>query len=177
MITGKSLFFLFSWQPLLGNKFFHHNHAANQPKLLYPWKIGVKQLKTTEKNCGKGVFSTPFLRTQTLTMGSKCSKKIVFWIFTIICHIPRAFFNHLLRAVPARRALFEKWNPFFPTKNSKKTCRLGGCSVLNSLNLRKCGVKIHNCALLLPFTALFWLYRTHALIFPYFHIPEWIWFV
>ena len=45
----------------------------------------------------------------------------------------RAYFNHLLRAVPARSALFEKRNVFFSTKNSKNTCRLGGCSILNAL--------------------------------------------
>ena len=38
----------------------------------------------------------------------------------------RAYFNHLLRAVPTRSALFEKQNAFFSTKNSKNTCRLGG---------------------------------------------------
>ena len=38
----------------------------------------------------------------------------------------RAFSNHLLRAVPARSALFEKWNAFFSTKNLRNTCRLGG---------------------------------------------------
>ena len=45
----------------------------------------------------------------------------------------RAYFNHLLHAVPARSALFEKRNVFFSTKNSKNTCRLGGCSILNAL--------------------------------------------
>ena len=53
----------------------------------------------------------------------------------------RASFNYLLRAVPARSALFERLNAFFSTKNSKNTCRLGGCSVLNALNLEKCWVK------------------------------------
>ena len=67
----------------------------------------------------------------------------------------RAFSNHLLHAVPARSALFKKWNAFFSTKNSRNTCRLGGCSVLNVLNLEKCGVKDHNCAHLLHFIAFF----------------------
>ena len=80
-------------------------------------------------------------------------------------HIARAYFNHLLHAVPALSALFEKQNAFFSTKNSKNTCRLGGCSVLNALNFDKWGVKTHNCALLLDLLALFWLYRTHAFIF------------
>ena len=70
--------------------------------------------------------------------------------------VDRAYFNHLLRAVPARSALFEK-------RNAKNTCRLGRFSVLNVLNLKKGAVKIHNCALLLDFLALF-LYRTYALI-------------
>ena len=77
----------------------------------------------------------------------------------------RASFNYFLRAVPARSALFERLNAFFSTKNSKNTCRVGGCSVLNALNLEKCWVKMHNCALLLRFIALFWLKRTHALVF------------
>ena len=77
----------------------------------------------------------------------------------------RAFSNHLLSAVTARSTLFEKWNTFSSNKISKNTCNLGGCSVLNVLNLKKCRVKIHNCALLLHFIDLFWFYRTHALIF------------
>ena len=77
----------------------------------------------------------------------------------------RAYFNHLLRAVAARNALFAKRNTFFYTKNSKNTCRLGESSILNALNLEKWGVKTHSCALLLDFLALFWLYRTHAIIF------------
>ena len=48
---------------------------------------------------------------------------------------------------------------------TKKTCRLGGCSVLNAINLEKRRVKIHKYVLLLDFLALFWLYRTHVLIF------------
>ena len=31
----------------------------------------------------------------------------------------KVFFNHLLRAVPARSALFEKWNALFSIKTSK----------------------------------------------------------
>ena len=103
--------------------------------------------------------------------------KFSFYSIGIIClishkseyakYVIRAYFNHLLRAVPACSALFEKWNAFFSTKNSRNTCRLGGgdCSILNYLNLEKLGVKTHNCTLLLDFLALFWLYRTHALIF------------
>ena len=49
----------------------------------------------------------------------------------------RAYFNHLLRAVSARSTLFEKWNVFFFTKNSKNTYRLVGYSDLNALNLEK----------------------------------------
>ena len=37
----------------------------------------------------------------------------------------RVYFNHLLRTVPTRSALFEKRNAFFSTKTSKNTCRLG----------------------------------------------------
>ena len=79
-------------------------------------------------------------------------------------HIARAYFNHLLHAVPALSALFEKRNAFFSTKNSKNTCRLGGCGVLHALNVEKWGVKTHNCALLLDFLAF--LVIPHAC--PYF---------
>ena len=67
----------------------------------------------------------------------------------------RAYFNQLLRAVPARSALFEKWNAFFYTKNFKDTFRLGGCTVLNALNLEKWWVQIYKCVLLLDFLDLF----------------------
>ena len=62
--------------------------------------------------------------------------KFSFYSICIIClishkseyakYVIRAYFNHLLRAVPACSALFEKWNAFFSTKNSRNTCRLGG---------------------------------------------------
>ena len=68
----------------------------------------------------------------------------------------QGFFYHLSRAVPTHSVLFEKWNAFFSVKISKNTCRLGGCRVLNVLNLEKYGVNIHNCALLLHFIALVW---------------------
>ena len=45
----------------------------------------------------------------------------------------QGFFNHLLRAVSTRSALFEKWSALFSIKNSKNTYCLGGCSVLNAL--------------------------------------------
>ena len=74
----------------------------------------------------------------------------------------QGFFNSLLHAVPARSAFFfEKSNAFFSPKNSKNKCLLAGCSVLDALNLEKCGVKIHNCALLLHFIAFF-LVTPHA---------------
>ena len=65
-----------------------------------------------------------------------------------------AFFNHLLCVVATGNALFEKWNALFSTKNSKTTFHLGGCSVLNALNLEKWGVKIHLCAFFLTFLAI-----------------------
>ena len=54
----------------------------------------------------------------------------------------RAYFNHLLRAVAARSALFEKQNTFFSTKSFKNRCLFffgggGGGSVLNALNLQQ----------------------------------------
>ena len=79
--------------------------------------------------------------------------------------VRKAYFNHLSRAIFARSALLEKLNALFSTKNSKNTSRLVECTVLNTLNLEKWGVKVHNCALLLDFLALLCLYRTRALIF------------
>lgn len=49
------------------------------------------------------------------------------------------------------------WYACKSTKNSKNTC-LGGCSVLNALNLEELGVKIHNYALLLDYVVLLWWY-------------------
>ena len=74
--------------------------------------------------------------------------------------------------VPACSAVFEKYNALFSTKTSKNTCCLVGCSILNALNLENwrsvcvCGGGggIHNCALLLDFLTIFWLYRMHTLI-------------
>ena len=51
---------------------------------------------------------------------------VTFEILLLTNFVSRAYFNHLLRAVPARTTLFEKWNAFFSSKNSKNTCRLGG---------------------------------------------------
>ena len=75
------------------------------------------------------------------------------------------FFNHLLLAVSACSDLLEKLKAFFSTKSSKNTCRFKWCSVLNTLHLKKCRLKINNCALLLDFLAIFWLQSAHALIF------------
>ena len=60
----------FSKSPHFGNRGGAPG-AAYQSKLL---KIKVKWIKTTHKNCLKGVSSTPMLRTQALKMDSKCSK-------------------------------------------------------------------------------------------------------
>ena len=59
------------------------------------------------------------------------------------------------QAVPLLR------NEVLSTKNSKNTCRLGGCSVLNALNLEKMRGKSSQLRLLLDFIALFWLYCSH----------------
>ena len=97
--------------------------------------------------------------------GIKTWQEIVIPLRYTLFFTSRACFKQLLRAVPAHSALFEIWNVFFSTKNFKNTFCLRGCSALNALNLEKWGVKIYKCVLLLDFLALFWLYRTHALIF------------
>ena len=86
-------------------------------------------------------------------------------LFSPFHAISRAFFNHLLRAVHAPSALFEKWNPLFSTKISKKACRLGGCSVLNALNLEKWGIKTHNCALFTGLSCPFFCYTVRMPLF------------
>ena len=57
--------------------------------------------------------------------------------------------------ISARSALFEKLNASLTTKHLENTHRFGRCSILNTLNLGKWGVRIHNCAVLLDFLALF----------------------
>ena len=64
----KSVFFLFLWQPSLG-KFIYDNHAACQPSVP----------RILKKICCKEVSFSPLLRTQTLKMGSKCSKNTFFY--------------------------------------------------------------------------------------------------
>ena len=76
----------------------------------------------------------------------------------------RAFFNLLLYAVSTCSAFVETLNALLSTKNSQNICRLGRRSILNALNLKKLGVKIHNFALLLDFLALFG-YTTHMPLF------------
>ena len=65
-------------------------------------------------------------------------------------YVIRAFFNQLLRAVPAHIALFEKLNAFSSTKNCKNTCCLGGFSFLKALNLEKWGVEALVTLILFP---------------------------
>ena len=95
--------------------------------------------------------------------------KVILQVVTIIntgdtVKLRRAFLKHLLHAVPARSALFEKWNALFSTKTSKNTCRLRGCTVLNALNLEELWEKSTIVAFYRNF-AFFWLYHPHALIF------------
>ena len=68
----KSVFF--HGNSYLAKKLLHYNHAASQSKLFL--KNEVKQIKTTQKSCRKGVSTTLLLNTQTLTltMKSKYSK-------------------------------------------------------------------------------------------------------
>ena len=84
----------------------------------------------------------------------------------------RAYFSHLLGAVPTRSALFEKQNTLFSDKTFKTTCCLGGCSIPNALNLNELGVKTRNCALLWDFFALF-CYTAHMPLFSRIS-PGWI---
>ena len=45
--------FLFSLQPLLEKQILHHNYATYQSKLLCPWRIEVKEIKTTQEIVAK----------------------------------------------------------------------------------------------------------------------------
>ena len=112
-------------------------------------RLTPKNTMLLKKECIKWTIRVKIVQV-TRVRGMNCFKP----------YIVRAYFNHLLRTVPASSALSEKRNAFSSTKNSKNTCHLG-----NALNLGKWGVKTHNCVLSLDVLALFWLYRTHALIF------------
>ena len=57
---------------------------------------------------------------------------------------PSASFTHLLCAIPACNALFEKKINSFSVKLFKTTCCLRGCSISNALNLEKLESRIHN---------------------------------
>ena len=48
-----------------------------------------------------------------------------------------AFFNHLLRVVPANGSLFEKKKVLFSTKTSENIYSLWECSIVNALNAEK----------------------------------------
>ena len=67
-----------------GNKFVHHNFAANQSKL--PPEKWSHTVKGYSKNCIKGVSSTPLLKTQTLTRGSKCTKNYFLRFYYHLSH-------------------------------------------------------------------------------------------
>ena len=67
-----------------GNKFVHHNFAANQSKL--PPEKWSHIVKGYLKNCIKGVSSTPLLKTQTLTRGSKCTKNYFLRFYYHLSH-------------------------------------------------------------------------------------------
>ena len=60
----------------------------------------------------------------------------------------RTHFNHLLCVVTAHSALCILRNklPYTLLKPPKTPCCLGGCSLVNALNLQKWGVRIHNHA-------------------------------
>ena len=72
MVTENETFSSFHSKLCNRNKFFHHNHPAYQSQLSL--KDRVKQIKTPKKCLIKCLFSTPFLRTQTLKMRLKCRK-------------------------------------------------------------------------------------------------------
>ena len=82
--NSKNLFSLFSWQPLLGKQILSSQYAGYQSKLLKNCQKKVKQMIQTDKDYSKKqivakvAFSTPMLRTQNLTMGSKYSESSFF---------------------------------------------------------------------------------------------------
>ena len=66
-----------------------------------------------------------------------------------------AFFNHLLRGVPACSALLEKWNALFFTKGSKKRTLFREVERSKCPKFEERRVKNRNCALLLDVLAYF----------------------
>ena len=72
-----SRFFMFTWQLLLWKQI----HAIMQlinPNFYISEQYESKSSRLLKKNCCKFVSSTQLLRTNTLTMGSKCGKHFVF---------------------------------------------------------------------------------------------------
>ena len=76
--NSKNLFSLFSWQLLLGKQILSSQYAGYQSKLLKNCQKKVKQVIQTDKDYSTVAFSTPMLRTQNLTMGSKYSENSFF---------------------------------------------------------------------------------------------------
>ena len=100
-----------------------------------------------EWSCAVVITTTP--RCYNVILNIRC----VFELFSKTGLVSTNYWVWYLHAVP----FFEKWNAFFSIKNSKNTCCLRGCSILNALNLEKWGVKITKCALSLDYFAFFWL--------------------
>ena len=97
------IFILHYFQEKLTSKFFQKSKKPYFGAILGPFY----------PNFGKNKFSWKKVRCQFLNI-------------SIIIVPSGFFFNHLLRAVPARSALFEKWYALFSTKNSKNIYHLGG---------------------------------------------------
>lgn len=86
------------------------------------------------------------------TVTSRLSRQEIKFLICRLSNLAifRASSRHLLCAVSARNAHFEFFWTFSHTKNFKFTCCLGGFHVHIAINLLK--------------SALFYLYRTHALL-------------
>ena len=67
----------------------------------------------------------------------------------------RAYFSHILRGSIRMQSPFWEIKCLILYQKFQKHMLFRVCSILNALNLRKWGVKIHNCALLLDFFPFF----------------------
>ena len=69
----KIVFFLFPWESLLGKQTHSRNQVVINLNYLKPenWSQTDRYYL---KNCSKGISTTPLVRTEAITMGSKSSK-------------------------------------------------------------------------------------------------------
>lgn len=74
----KSVFFLISWQLLLRKQIHTSQSCSVSTQTTVSLKYWSERDKTQKNYFCKDLSSTPLQRTQTLTVGSKCSESFIF---------------------------------------------------------------------------------------------------